>query len=133
MGFLEGGGFFEFEGFVVGDGWGGIEWHVEEGAASSGGEGERAGGETFPIGAAGFVEVNVGVDPAGDENAVGGVDFLGGATGDVFREMGDRSVGDGEGLGLTVGEGGVDEEVVVGHGLRLDEIFLPRRARRIGL
>ena len=86
--------------------------------------------EAFPISAAGFVKVDVGVNPTRDEDAVGGVDFLGGAAGDVFGEMGDGAVGDGEGLGLTVGEGGVDEEVVVGHGVQLGEIFLPRRAQR---
>ena len=133
MGFLEGGGFFEFERFVVGDGWGGIERHVEEGSASSGGEGEGAGGEAFPIGAAGFVEVDVRVDPARDKDAIGGIDFDLGGAGDVFGEVGDGAVRGSERLNLTVGEGGVDEEVVVWHGMRLGEIFLPRRTPRIGL
>ena len=130
MGLFERGCFFELEGVAVGDGWGGIERHVEEGTASSGGEGKGAGGEAFPLGAAGLVEVNVRVDPARDEDAVGGVDFLGGGAGDVFGEVGDGAVRDGERLDLTVGEGGVDEEVVVGHVVRLGKVFLPRRARR---
>ena len=56
--------------FEGGDGGGlgeAVEGHVDEGGVAAGGGGAGGGGEAFPFGAAGLVDVDVGVDEAGEE------------------------------------------------------------------
>ena len=89
-------GAFGFEGFDRKNGWGRVQGHVEEGGAAAGGEGAGAGGEAFPIGATGFVEVDVGIDPARENEAMGVVDFDGGGTGKVIGDGLDEAIGDAE-------------------------------------
>ena len=61
-------------GFECGDGGGfgeAVEGHVDEGGVASGGGGACGGAEAFPFGAAGLVDVDVGVDEAGEDGVVG--------------------------------------------------------------
>jgi hypothetical protein len=44
-----------------------IEWHVDNGGEASRGSGSSGGGKPFPLCAAGFVDVGVGVDEAGEK------------------------------------------------------------------
>ena len=60
-------------GFERGDGGGlgqAVERHVDERGEAAGCGGAGGGGEAFPLGAAGLVDVDVGVDEAGQEGVV---------------------------------------------------------------
>ncbi len=60
-------------GFECGDGrsfWEAVERHVDEGGVASGRCGARGGAEAFPFGAAGFVDVDVRVDEAGEDGVM---------------------------------------------------------------
>ncbi len=84
----------EFEG---GDGGGlgeTVERHVDEGGEAAGGCGAGGGGEAFPVGAAGLVDVGVDVDEAGEEGERAEV-----FDGDVAGEVGGRLDG-GDVLGV---------------------------------
>ena len=48
-----------------------VERHVDEGGVPSGGCGSCGGAEAFPFGAAGLVDVDVGVDEAWEDGLVG--------------------------------------------------------------
>ncbi|KAJ6441077.1 LOW QUALITY PROTEIN: hypothetical protein O9K51_06871 [Purpureocillium lavendulum] len=111
----------------VGDGGGGgdgVEGHVDDGGDAAAGRGARARPEALPLGAAGLVEVDVGVDEARQQQPRRVVD-VGGARWEAARRQhlgvdGDdlaRSGRDGDG-------GGRDDERVVGlgeDGARRDE------------
>ena len=94
------GGYFFFKAPERGGGGDGVEGHVDYGGDAARRGGEGAGVEAFPFCAAGFVEVDVGVDEAGEED-VGGVVFVGGA----WREGGAGDDGGVDG-GDFAGEGG---------------------------
>jgi hypothetical protein len=57
-----------FEGKTGGiQGWRrGVEGHFGEAGGATGGEGARASGESLPFGATGLVEMDVGIDHAGE-------------------------------------------------------------------
>ena len=57
----------------------GVQRHVEEQRAASGGERAAAGGGAFPFGAAGFVEMQVHVDEARKDGEAARIDFLAGS------------------------------------------------------
>jgi hypothetical protein len=63
-------GFEGFDGSGLGET---VEGHVDEGGEASGGGGAGCGAEAFPFGASGFVDVDVGVDEAGEDGEVGAV------------------------------------------------------------
>ena len=117
------GGDFGVEARGVERGGRGVEGHVEKCGAAAGGEGGRAGGGAFPVkavggGGAGVVEVDVGVDHAGEDVEDFGVDGLFGGAGDNGGDFYDFAFGDGDGLGGDgVGEDdlAVADEEVVGH------------------
>ena len=62
-----------FEGFDRGGLGEAVEGHVDEGGVASCGSGSGGGAEAFPFGAAGFVDVDVGVDEAGEDGVVAAV------------------------------------------------------------
>lgn len=65
--FALGCGAFGFEG---GDGGGlgeAVEGHIDEGGEATGGGGAGSGAEALPVGSAGLVDVDVGVDEAGED------------------------------------------------------------------
>ncbi len=62
-----------FEGFDGGGFGEAVEGHVDEGGVASGGGGAGGGAEAFPFGAAGLVDVDVGVDEAGEDGVVAAV------------------------------------------------------------
>ncbi|MNI69545.1 hypothetical protein D3C73_1253000 [compost metagenome] len=53
-----------------GGGRDGVQRHIDDGGHATGSCGTRGGGEAFPLGAAGLVDVDVGVHQAGDEGFV---------------------------------------------------------------
>jgi len=86
-------------GLQVRDGRGrrdGVERHVDDRGDSAGGRGASRGGEPLPLGAAGLVDVDVGVDESGQQHLVGGQDD--GAGGRQVRvvvgHLRDSAVGD---------------------------------------
>ncbi len=71
VGAAGGGGFaLELEGGYVGGLGEAVEGHVDERGEAAGRCGAGGGGETFPVGAAGLVDVGVGVDEAGEEGEI---------------------------------------------------------------
>ena len=48
-----------------------VQWHVDEKRVAAGGCGACGGVEAFPVGAAGIVDVHVGIDEAGENHSVG--------------------------------------------------------------
>ena len=68
-----GGASLGFEGFDGGGLGEAVEGHVNEGGVASGGGGSGGGAEAFPFGASGFVDVDVGVDEAGEDGVVAAV------------------------------------------------------------
>jgi hypothetical protein len=92
-----GGGALGFEG---GDGGGfgeAVEGHVDEGGVASGGGGASGGGEALPLGAAGLVDVDVGVDEAGEDGE--GAEVVDGGVGGQVGWVAD---GADEGVGAVV-------------------------------
>ena len=88
-----------------------VEGHVDEGGDAAGGSGLGGGGEAFPVGAGGevwgcdgIVDVDVGVDEAGEEDEVGIV-VEGGASWEVVpvRYGGDAAVCGVDGAGAHAG------------------------------
>ncbi len=70
------GGAFGFESGDIGGGWEAVQRHVDQKRVAACGGGARGGVEAFPIGAAGIVDVNVGIDEAGKDGGGGKiVDF----------------------------------------------------------
>jgi hypothetical protein len=74
----------------------GVEGHVEKQRAAAGGEGAGAGGEAFPIRAAGLVEMDVGINEAGKDVEARGVEGFAGLGGLAGREELELSFGNGE-------------------------------------
>ena len=75
MAFALRGGAFLFEGFDRGGFGQAVQRHVDErGVAAASGSTGR-GLEAFPLGAAGFIDVNVGVNEAGENAIVSAVDY----------------------------------------------------------
>ena len=68
-----GGAALGFEGFDGGGFGKAVEGHVDEGGVASGGGGAGSGAEAFPLGASGLVDVDVGVDEAGEDGVVAAV------------------------------------------------------------
>ena len=64
------GGALCFEGGDVGGGGNAIQRHVDEESVATGGGGARGGFEAFPIGAAGFVDVDVRIHQARKNGSV---------------------------------------------------------------
>jgi hypothetical protein len=62
---------FDFESVGVDGGRDAVERHVDDRGNPSGGGGPGRAGEPFPLGAAGFVDVDVGVDEPRDQHLVG--------------------------------------------------------------
>ena len=62
-----------FEGFDGGGLGEAVEGHVDEGGVASGRSGSGGGAEALPFGAAGLVDVDVGVDEAGEDGVVAAV------------------------------------------------------------
>jgi hypothetical protein len=85
-----------------------VQWHVHDGGDPTGRRGPGGGGEALPLGAAGLVDVHVGVDQAGQQRHVAQVDLLGGGRGGgVVLDGDDPARGDGDrGGALTLGEHG---------------------------
>ena len=84
--------------FQRGDGGGfgqAVQGHVDQRGVAAGGGGARGGGEALPFGAAGLVDVDVGVDQAGENGAVAEVGHLGigGQVGEDRRRRGGRPAG----------------------------------------
>jgi hypothetical protein len=80
------------------------------------------GGEAFPFGAAGFVDVDVGVDEAGEQREVAEVVAAAGREGlVVVADVRDAFAGDGDGGGPRLvgedGAAGAEHQVVAGHGV----------------
>ena len=68
----------ELEAFHGGGGRDGVQRHVDDGGDAAGSCGAGGGGEALPLGAAGLVDVDVGVHQAGDQGfVVGQFDDLG--------------------------------------------------------
>src|SRR5690606_31069823 len=76
----------------------GVEGHVDEGGDAAGGRGAGGGPEALPLGAAGVVDVDVGVDQAGQQDVVAEVlqACPVGDGGVVGQDGGDRAAGDGD-------------------------------------
>ena len=70
-------GAFGFERGDVGCGRQAIQWHVDEQSVAAGGSSARGGLEAFPLGAAGIVDVHVGIDEAGENRGVAKIVELG--------------------------------------------------------
>ena len=117
-GFLFGKRAFGFEGSDRENGRGRVQGHVEEGGAAAGGEGAGASGEAFPIGATGFVEVDMGIDPAWEEEAVGVIDFDRGGAGEVFGDGLDEAIGDAEGDRGAVRMTRTKDEIEIAHAVK---------------
>jgi hypothetical protein len=93
-----------------------VERHVHDGGDATGGGGPGGGGEALPLGAAGLVDVHVGVDQAGQQRHVAELDLLGGLDGggivvdgdDPAAEHGDRG---GAFIGPDDGTAGPQHEI----------------------
>lgn len=107
-----------------GSGGGGdaVERHIDEGGDSASRGGCGGGFEAFPIGAAGVVDVDVGIDEAGHDDGVGGVEGARGAEEvgaggfdgfDAAGADGDRGGGD---AGFEEDAAAADDEVGGGGG-----------------
>jgi hypothetical protein len=82
-----GGGFaLEFKGGDVGGFGEAVERHVDDGGKTAGGGGACGGGEAFPLGASGLVDVGVDVDEAGEQGEVAEV-FYGDGGGQLGEGM----------------------------------------------
>lgn len=100
------------EGGTGDDGRAGVQRHVEKRGAATSSEGAGAGGEAFPVGAAGFVEMDMGVDPTGQDQGVADVDFLTGRPGNVGACRSDDAITD-----RKCAVAAADDEIVVAHGV----------------
>lgn len=70
-------GAFGFESEDIDSGGEAVEGHVDEESVATGGGGARSGLEAFPVGAAGVIDVNVGIDEAGEDDGVGEIVGIG--------------------------------------------------------
>ena len=87
-----------------------VERHLEHRCRAAARSGARSGGETFPLGATRFVEMNMGVDDARQNDQSGRVNFFRGRTAEVFAERDDPSIRDSD-VRL-----GTDDKIEVRHG-----------------
>jgi hypothetical protein len=108
-----------------GGGRDGVQRHVDDRGDAAAGGGRRRRREPLPLGAAGLVDVHVGVDDAGQQpGGVGQVHRVGGVAPVVVRRhLGDPAVGDAHRGGT---EGTVDQDVAGAHGREgLDHVLSP--------
>ena len=68
-----------------------VERHFENGRRAARRCGARAGGESFPLGATRFVEVNMRIDDTGKDVELCRIDFLARRTGKIFPERDELS------------------------------------------
>ena len=122
-----GGASLGFEGFDGGGLGEAVEGHVDEGGVASGGGCSGGGAEAFPFGAAGFVDVDVGVDEAGEDGVVAAV-VGDGVAGDLggAAYCADSAVFDEERCGLravgrddSVREEGVCHNLIIRESIRI--------------
>src|SRR4051794_14284741 len=71
-----------------------IKRHVKNRRGPSQRSRSRTGGESFPVGPAGFVEVNVRIDYTRENLDCGGIDLFGGGASQVWSNFGKPAAGD---------------------------------------